>query len=98
MYVESHGGASDFAYTSFTDYGTEFYPLMKTWKWDEVPFESSLMTRFLDHLTRMMVFLALGLALPVVFLSSLVKFRVVTVGVIVYVAYVCQFVVSLYFE
>lgn len=56
------------------------------------------MTKFLDHLTRMIVFLALGLALPVVFLSSLVKFRVVTVGVIVYVAYVCQFVVSLYFE
>ena len=71
---------------------------MKTWKWDEVPFEPSLMTKFLDHLTRMIVFLALGLALPVVFLSSLVKFRVVTVGVIVYVAYVCQFVVSLYFE
>ena len=23
MYVESHGGASDFAYTSLTDYGTE---------------------------------------------------------------------------
>lgn len=56
------------------------------------------MMRFSNCLTRMIVFLAFGLALPVVFLSFLVKFRVVAVGVIVYVTYVCQFVVSLYFE
>jgi hypothetical protein len=91
-YVESHGGANDFAYKNLTDYQAELFAnfIMKT------PFESPLMTRCLDQLTRMIVFLSSGL--PVVFRSSLVKFRVVAVGVIVYVTYLCQFVVSLCFE
>ena len=44
---------------------------------------TSIMTGFSDHLTRVIVFLAIGLVLPLVFLSSLIIFCVVEVGLIV---------------
>jgi len=46
----------------------------------------------------MIVFLAIGLVLPLVFLSSLIIFCVVEVGLIIYITYPCQFLISLCFE
>ena len=52
------------------------------------------MTRFLDQLTRMVVFLSPGLALPVVFLSSLVIFPLVAVGMTAYITYQSHYVLN----